>query len=195
MKLDPARICVFCASHDGRRESYAAVAHATGRELVAHGYGLVYGGGGTGLMGSVADATLAAGGEAIGVIPRSMVHAELEHPDLTELRVVETMHERKAMMVELSGALIALPGGLGTFEELLEAITWAQLGIHRKPVGLINHEGFYDGLITLLGRAVDEGFLREDQRSRLLVAPDAPALLDLLESQPHEPSTAFDLKW
>jgi uncharacterized protein (TIGR00730 family) len=173
-----SRICVFCGSSPGVRASYAAAATALGAELVRRGLGLVYGGGSVGLMGVLADAVLGAGGEAIGVIPRGLASRELAHAGLTELRVVESMHQRKATMASLVDAFVALPGGLGTLEETLEVLTWSQLGIHDKPVGVLNTEGYYDGLIRLLTHAVREGFVHPDHVG-LIVFGDTPAeLLD-----------------
>ncbi len=195
MTIDPQRVGIFCGSHPGQDPSFVEIAQEMGRELAARKYSLVFGGGGTGLMGACADAILENQGAAIGVIPTSMVDAQLEHQGLTQLLVVDTMHERKALMVELSGAFIALPGGIGTFEELLEAGTWAQLGIHNKPVGFLNHKGYYDGLLQLLDRAVTEGYLRSDQRKNWLCSDSIPELLNLLEAQPPTKASAFNLKW
>ena len=172
------RICVFCGSSSGLRPDYADTARALGAELVRRGLGLVYGGGSVGLMGTLADATLAAGGEVIGVIPRPLASRELAHAGLTELRVVASMHERKATMASLVDGFIALPGGLGTFEETLEVLTWAQLGIHRKPVGVVNVHGYYDGLLHMLTHAVREGFVRIDYFSLLLFGDSPGELLD-----------------
>ena len=147
------RICVFCGSQVGRRPLYAAAATALGTLLAQRGIGLVYGGGKIGLMGVVADAALAAGGEVIGVIPERLMNRELGHGGVTDLRVVDSMHERKAMMSELSDGFIALPGGYGTFEEFFEVVTWMQLGIQSKPCGLLNVGGYYDMLLALLDHA------------------------------------------
>ena len=178
-----SRICVFCGSKTGERPLYADVAGRLGRRLASRGYDLVYGGGATGLMGVVADSILEAGGQAIGVIPRSMATREVAHPGLTRMHVVGTMHERKAMMAELSDAFIALPGGYGTFEELLETITWAQLGIHRKPVGLLNAGGYFNPLVEMFDRAVQEGFVRPRYRSLCRVGADVDELLSELDSE------------
>ena len=174
------RICIFCGSQVGTNGLYRQAATALGQLLVRHGYGLVYGGGHVGLMGIIADAVLASGGEVIGVIPESMVARELAHTGVTQLEVVPGMHERKARMAELADAFIALPGGYGTFEELFEVITWAQLGIHRKPIGLLNVAGYYDGLIGFLDHAVAEGFVSAGNRGLVQVADTPEALLDRL---------------
>jgi uncharacterized protein (TIGR00730 family) len=153
-----------------------------GRTLAQRGLGIVFGGGKVGLMGVIADAALAAGGEAIGVIPEALVAREIAHNGLTELRVVRSMHERKTLMADLADAFIALPGGFGTFEEFFEAVTWTQLGIHSKPCGLLNVEGYYDALLALLERAVSDGFIRNANRPLVLDAPDVPTLLAKLET-------------
>jgi uncharacterized protein (TIGR00730 family) len=174
------RLCVFCGSSTGVRPIYAEAARALAGELVSRSVGLVYGGGSVGLMGVLADAALAAGGEVIGVIPRGLARRELAHAGITSMRVVDSMHERKALMASLVDGFVALPGGLGTLEETLEVLTWSQLGIHRKPVGLLNVAGYYDGLRQMLGHAVGEGFLRRESLA-LLRFDDAPApLLDAL---------------
>lgn len=176
------RVCVFCGSAEGRRSAYAEAARALAAELCRRRLRLVYGGGSVGLMGVLADAVLDAGGEVIGVIPGSLATPELAHPGLTELRVVGSMHERKATMGALADAFIALPGGLGTLEEILEVLTWAQLGIHGKPVGLLNACGYWDRLADMLAHAVGEGFVRP-QHARLLLVGDSPAeLLDRFEA-------------
>ncbi|MCO5166052.1 MAG: TIGR00730 family Rossman fold protein [Planctomycetes bacterium] len=181
MRLDPPRVTVFCGSQAGLRPRHAEAARALGRALVRRGLGLVTGGGRVGLMGVVADAVLEAGGEAIGVIPRLLATRELAHDGMTHLHVVETMHERKALMATLGGAFVALPGGMGTLEELFEVLTWAQLGIHHKPVGVLDVSGFWAPLATFLDHQVDEGFLRPPHRALLLRADEPDALLDLLE--------------
>lgn len=175
------RVCVFCGSSSGARDSYAGAARATGRALVSRGLGLVYGGGNVGLMGVLADAVLEAGGEAIGVIPRALKLREVAHEGLTRLDVVDSMHERKARMADLADAFVALPGGLGTLEELFEVATWAQLGVHEKPCGLLDVDGYWDGLRSFLDRAVEERFLRPEHRDLLVVADDPDAMLDALE--------------
>ena len=172
------RLCVFCGSSAGVRPGYADSARALATELVRRGIGLVYGGGSVGLMGAVADAVLDGGGEVIGVIPGPLASRELAHPNLTELRVVGSMHERKATMAALADGFVALPGGLGTLEETLEILTWSQLGIHRKPVGVLNVEGYYDGLLRFLAHAVREGFVREEHVALVLFADTAAELLD-----------------
>lgn len=173
-----SRLCVFCGSSDGRRPAYRAAAELLGTTLVARGFELVYGGARVGLMGAVADAVLAAGGRAIGVIPEALVSREVAHTGLTDLRVVSSMHERKALMNELSDGFIALPGGWGTFEELFEVLTWGQLGLHAKPCGLLNVEGYFDPLLAFLTHAVDEQFVRREYASWLPVESDATILLD-----------------
>jgi uncharacterized protein (TIGR00730 family) len=173
-------ICVFCGSSKGIPPLYAEHAREFARLLVGHGMGLVYGGASVGLMGIIADAVTAAGGETIGVIPRSLVVRELAHPNLTRLIVTETLTERKTRMVELSDALVALPGGAGTLDELFEVWTAAQLGLHTKPMGLLNSGGYYDPLLAFVDRAVTEGFLASRQRDLLLVATTPQQLLSAL---------------
>ncbi len=170
------RICVFCGSSPGARPGYAAAATSLARHLAANKIGLVYGGGKVGLMGTLADAALEAGGDIIGVIPQSLVDKELSHPRLTDLRVVGSMHERKALMAELSDAFIALPGGYGTFEEFCEVLTWTQLGLHRKPCGILNVEGYYDRLLALFDHALAEQFLKPVHREMVL-SGSSPAWL------------------
>ncbi len=174
------RICVFCGSSVGLRPAYAGAARELGRTLAERGVGVVFGGGKVGLMGVLADAALAAGGEAIGVIPQALVAREIGHNGLTKLHVVHSMHERKTLMADLADGFIALPGGYGTFEEFCEAVTWTQLGIHKKPCGLLSIEGYYDALLALLDRAVADGFIRQANRSLVLDAADVPTLLDKL---------------
>jgi uncharacterized protein (TIGR00730 family) len=173
------RLCVFAGSSVGARPEYAEAARTLAAELARRGVGLVYGGGGIGLMGVLADAMLAAQGEVIGVIPRPLAAREVAHRGLTELLVVESMHERKATMAELSDGFVALPGGLGTFEETLEILTWSQLGIHRKPVGVLNVGAYYDGLLKLLASAVREEFVKREYVGLLLFADTPADLLDL----------------
>jgi uncharacterized protein (TIGR00730 family) len=180
------RICVFCGSSAGVRPEYAEAARDVGRLLAANGIGLVYGGGKRGLMGELADAAIAAGGEVIGVIPRQLELPEVAHRGITELRVVESMHERKFMMSDLSDAFIGLPGGLGTMEEFFEVATWAQLGIHSKPLGLLNVCGYFDLLDQFLGNAVEEQFLQEKHRSLIRAHNSPAALLKLLRT--YEPA-------
>ena len=172
------RLCVFCGASPGRTPAYAALAREVGEGLAARGIGVVYGGGRVGLMGALADATLAAGGEVVGVIPRRLVDRELAHPGLTELDVVDTLHERKARMAELADGFIALPGGLGTLEELAEVASWAQLELHRKPIGLLGPDGYWDGLLAWLDRAVADGFISADHRMLVAVDADLAALLE-----------------
>jgi len=174
------RICVFCGSSPGLRPAYKQAAQAMGKALVLKGIGLVYGGGNVGLMGVVADSALEAGGEVIGVIPQALVDKEIAHTGLTELRVVGSMHERKALMAELSDAFVALPGGFGTFEEFCEVLTWAQLGLHQKPCGLLNVEGYYDNFIDLCNHGVTEQFIRPQHRALVLEEKEPIPLLDLL---------------
>jgi len=174
------RVCVFAGSSPGARPEYAAAARALAAELVRRRLGLVYGGGSVGLMGVLADAALSEGGEVIGVIPQGLASRELAHASLTELRVVSSMHERKALMAALVDGFIALPGGLGTFEETLEVLTWSQLGIHRKPVGVLNVAGYFDGLRRMLGHAVAEGFVRREYLALLLFDEQPSSLLDAL---------------
>jgi len=176
------RICVFCGSSVGRNRKYAEMAAETGALLARKGVELVYGGGSIGLMGVIADTMLAAGGHVIGVIPRALATRELTHTGLPDLRVVGSMHERKALMAELADAFLALPGGIGTFEEFLEVLTWAQLGMHRKPCGLLNVEGYFDHLMTFLDHAVAEGFFRAEHRGLVLDADDPERLLERLAS-------------
>jgi uncharacterized protein (TIGR00730 family) len=172
------RICVFCGASPGRVPEYLELAASVGAGLAERGIGVVYGGGRVGMMGAVADAALAAGGEVTGVIPRHLVDRELAHRGLTDLRVVETLHERKATMAALADGFIALPGGLGTLEELAEVASWAQLGIHAKPIGLLGRDGYWDALLAWLDHAVDEGFISPGQRRLVALDPDLDALLD-----------------
>jgi uncharacterized protein (TIGR00730 family) len=174
------RLCVFCGSSPGARPAYGEAAEELGRLLVEEGIGLVYGGGKVGLMGRLADAVLAEGGEATGVLPEALVAKEIGHPSLSDLRVVGSMHERKALMADLSDGFVALPGGLGTVEELFEVYTWSQLGLHRKPCALLDVEGYYEGIASFLSHAVEERFLRRDHRAMLIVERDPRALLDRL---------------
>jgi uncharacterized protein (TIGR00730 family) len=172
------RLCVFCGSSVGTNPAYLEAARATGRSLARRGIGIVYGGGSVGLMGALADAALAEGGEVVGVIPRALQLRELAHGGLTALHVVRSMHERKAKMAELADGFVALPGGLGTLEELAEILTWAQLGLHARPCGLLDVAGYYGPLIAFLDKAVSEGFVRPDHRRLLVVEDDPGALLD-----------------
>ena len=172
------RVCVFCGSNAGTRPAYTEAARALGAELVSRGLGLVYGGASVGLMGVLADTVLAGGGEVIGVIPRPLGSREVAHTGLSDLRVVGSMHERKATMESLADGFISLPGGLGTLEETLEILTWAYLGIHRKPVGVLNIAGYYDGLLRLLTHAMREGFVRPEYFGLLLFGDTPAELLD-----------------
>jgi uncharacterized protein (TIGR00730 family) len=175
------RVCVFCGSSHGVRPAYSDAARSLGQALVARGLGLVYGGGKVGLMGVVADAVLAAGGDVVGVIPHALMAREIGHAGLTTMHVVDSMHERKALMADAADAFIALPGGVGTFEELFEAITWTQLGLHAKPCGLLNVDGFYDDLLRFLDHAWVEGFIKPETRAIVKASADARELLDLLD--------------
>jgi uncharacterized protein (TIGR00730 family) len=174
------RVCVFCASSNGVRPVHLDVARAMGKALLRKRIGLVYGGGRRGLMGALADSVLEGGGEVIGCIPEPMVAREVAHNGVTELRIVHSMHERKATMTDLSDAFIALPGGFGTFEEFCEIVTWAQLGLHRKPCGILNVEGYYDPLLALFDRAVAEGFLSLVNRRLVLEGTNPDQLLELM---------------
>lgn len=170
-------IAVYCGANPGASPIYADAARAMGRALVGHNISLVYGGGHVGLMGAVADEVLRLGGEVSGVIPQQLVERELAHQGLTRLFVVKDMHERKAMMAQLSDGFVALPGGMGTLEELFEVLTWAQLEIHAKPVGVLNVAGFYDQLVGFLGHARAEGFIREQHAGMMMVESDADLLV------------------
>jgi uncharacterized protein (TIGR00730 family) len=172
------RICVFCGSSPGVRPEYADAARAMGRALAEQGLALVYGGGRVGLMGIVADAVMQAGGQAIGVIPEALMRREVGHEALTELHVVASMHERKALMADLSDGFIAMPGGYGTFEEFCEVITWSQLGIHPKPCGLLNVAGYYDALLAMFDHGVAEGFIRPQHRAMVLTEADPAAVIE-----------------
>jgi uncharacterized protein (TIGR00730 family) len=171
------RLCVFCGAHGGSEPLYGHSATVLGQRLAREGIGLVYGGGKLGLMGAVADAAIASGGEAIGVIPQALVDYEIAHQGLTELRIVNSMHERKSQMADLSDGFVALPGGLGTLEELFEIWTWSQLGYHRKPVAILNVGGFFDELIQFLDKIVERGFVRPENRAMLIVAADPDELI------------------
>ena len=175
-------VCVFCGSRMGNNPAYAEVATGMGRLLAEQGRTVVYGGGHVGLMGALADGALAAGGTVIGVIPKSLQERELGHSGVTELHVVETMHDRKALMAEQSEAFIALPGGLGTYEEIFETATWSLLGIHSKPLGFLNVNGFYDLMEQQLDLAMQEGFLLPEERELVLFDDDAERLLQRLDN-------------
>lgn len=174
------RVCVFCGSSAGGDGAYAEAVAELARAIVARGLGVVYGAGRVGLMGALADAALEAGGEVIGVIPRALVDREVAHGDLTELHVVDSMHERKALMSDLSDGFVAAPGGLGTLEELFEVLTWSQLGLHDKPCALLDVRGYYGTLDTFLDHVVTEGFLRPDSRRMLITGNEPGELLDRL---------------
>ena len=176
------RICIFCGSSSGTREVYRQAAQTVGRLLCRRGIELVYGGGHVGLMGIVADACLNEGGRVIGVIPQALADREVAHTGLTELRIVSSMHERKALMADLSDAFISLPGGYGTWEEFFEVLTWSQLGIQRKACGILNVDGYYDPLLEMADRALSEGFLRDVHRDLLLSDSDPGRLVDRLSN-------------
>jgi uncharacterized protein (TIGR00730 family) len=181
------RVLVFCGSSPGARPEYTAAAAELGRLLAERELELVYGGASVGVMGALADATLAAGGRAIGVIPSRLLEAEIAHDGLTKLHITDTMHERKALMGELSDAVIALPGGIGTLDELFELFTWSQLGLHKMPLGVLNVAGYWDPLLALLDHAVHERFLRAEHLATLIVSVEAGALLDELAA--YQPRT------
>lgn len=174
------RLCVFCGSSTGNQPAYAEAARALGALLARRGIGLVYGGGNVGLMGIIADAVMAHGGEAIGVIPETLAEREIAHTGITELRIVDSMHTRKAMMAELADGFVAMPGGVGTFEEFFEVVTWTQLGVHRKPCGLLNVKAFYTPLAAFIDQAVSEGFIKPVHRAFIIVDSDPARLLDSL---------------
>jgi len=176
------RLCVFCGSSAGRDPAYRQLAEALGRTLAERGIGLVYGGGRVGLMGALADAALAAGGAVIGVIPQALLDREIGHRGLTDLRVVGSMHERKALMAELGDGFVALPGGVGTLEELFEVWTWGQLGLHAKPCGVLDRDGFYAPLLAFLDHLVQSGFVRPAYRAMLVSAHTPEALLAAFEA-------------
>lgn len=183
------RLCVFCGSSSGASPVYRDAAERLAREMAARGIGLVFGGGCVGLMGIVADAVLGAGGHAIGVIPQAMVAREIAHLGLPDLRIVKSMHERKATMAELSDAFVALPGGYGTFEEFFEVVTWTQLGLHQKRCGLLNVEGFYDPLLAVVDRASAAGFIKPQNRAIVMADEDPARLLDRLAEPLHDPDS------
>jgi uncharacterized protein (TIGR00730 family) len=186
------RLCVYCGSRNGAQPAYADAAAALGASIGRRGWQLVYGGGHVGLMGVVADATLAAGGSAIGIIPESLMRREVGHAGLTELHVVPNMHLRKQAMAERADAFIALPGGIGTLEELYEVWTWQHLGYHAKPLGLLNTAGYYDRLLAFMAHAEAEGFIDQRQQRALHVGTDAEALLDTLEALCRATATGGD---
>ncbi|GJD65048.1 TIGR00730 family Rossman fold protein [Methylobacterium frigidaeris] len=185
------RLCVFCGSSDGARPLYREAATALGRHFAQDGIELVYGGGKVGLMGAVADGALAAGGRVTGIMPKALVEKETAHLGLTDLRVVASMHERKALMADLADGFVALPGGLGTFEEMFEVWTWAQLGYHRKPLAVFNAGGFFDGLLSFLDSVVAEGFVREPHRAMLIVGTEPADLVARIRA--YEPPRV--IKW
>jgi len=176
------KICVFCGSSNGKSPEYVEYAAVLADELVQRDIGLVYGGANVGIMGEIANSVLKGGGRVTGVIPQSLVEKEVSHQDLTELRVVSSMHERKAIMVEMSDGFIALPGGLGTLEELFEVLTWSQLGFHKKPCGVLNINQYYEKLISFLDHAVDEQLIKSTHRQMLLVDEDPIVLLDAMKN-------------
>ena len=174
------RVCVFCGSNAGVDAAYRTAADEMGRQIARRGWGLVWGGGSVGLMGVLADAALAAGGHVTGVIPKMLATKELLHPRATEMHIADSMHARKALMEELADAFVALPGGYGTFEELLEIVTWAQLGLHAKPIGLLNVRGYFDRLTGFFDHAIGEGFIKAKQRSLVVEAATPGELLERL---------------
>jgi uncharacterized protein (TIGR00730 family) len=176
-------VCVFCGSADGARPEYVVTARELGRRIAEGGYGLLYGGASVGLMGAIADAALVASGEVVGVIPDVIMDREIGHQGLTELHVVRTMHERKAMLAERADAFAALPGGYGTMDEFIEIVTWAQLRIHSKPCVLVNVGGYYDGLLRFFDEAVSEGFIKQENRRLVQVARDAEETLEIVERE------------
>jgi uncharacterized protein (TIGR00730 family) len=186
-------LCVYCGSSAGSSPVYADAARRLAKVMVDDNIALVYGGGNVGLMGVIADEVLRLGGEATGVIPKALMDKEVGHQGLTRLHIVKDMHERKAMMAELSEGFVAMPGGIGTLEELFEVFTWSQLGFHEKPIGLLNVNGFYNGLIQFLDHVIQERFLRAEQASLLVNAPEAGALVELLKTyRPQRHEKTFD---
>ncbi len=178
----PTALCVYCGSSSGRHPDYAEQVRAFGAEMAQRGIALVYGGGKVGLMGALADAVIAGGGEVIGVIPRQLVELEVAHPGLSQLVVVDTMHQRKTRMYELSDAFVALPGGFGTMDEMFEMLTWAQLGLHRYPCAFFDMRGYYHGLRSMLDHMVAEGFVKPGQRDSVWFGDSMPALFDWMAS-------------
>jgi len=185
------RLCVFCGSSSGTRPVYAEAAAQLGRDLAKSKIALVFGGGRVGLMGILADSVLAAGGQAVGVMPRALVEKEIAHTSLTELHVVESMHQRKSLMADLADAFLLLPGGFGSWEEFCEVLTWLQLGIHRKPCAILNVAGYYNGLLSLADHALAEGFLRPAHHKMVIVADHPQAALSQLTSA----SIPSEVKW
>jgi uncharacterized protein (TIGR00730 family) len=185
------RICVFCGSNPGARETYTLAAQQLGLALVRHNIELVYGGGRVGLMGTIASTVMQAGGSVIGIIPKGLADVEIAHQNLTELHIVKSMHERKALMAELSDAFIAMPGGYGTLEEFCEIVTWTQLGIHRKACGIYNVEGFFDGFLSFIDHAVNEAFIRPAHHTIIQRSADPDELIELVLNY----TPAFTPKW
>ena len=181
-KLTAKRICVYCGSKSGNKDIFTEAAIELGNALINRNYGLVYGGGRIGLMGAIADTMIEANGEAIGVIPEGLLQKEVGHNNLSEMKVVDSMHQRKELMAGLSDAFIALPGGLGTFEELFEIVTWSQLGFHQKPVGLLNTASYYDTLLRFLDETTDNGFMNKNYRDLIKVEQNPGKLIDSLEA-------------
>lgn len=184
-------LCVYCGSSLGISPVYTEAAQSLAANLVANNIALVYGGGHVGLMGKIADAVLQAGGQVTGVIPQALMVPEVSHDHLTELIVVNDMHERKAMMAELSDGFIAMPGGIGTLEELFETLTWVQLGFHEKPVGLLNPAGFFDGLINFIAHLVEQGFLKPEHARLLITDTNATSLLQKLQQFEMQPGVSW----
>ncbi|WP_252106799.1 MULTISPECIES: TIGR00730 family Rossman fold protein [unclassified Halomonas] len=184
-------LCIYCGSNPGRQEAYSRAARDLARSLVSRNLTLVYGGASVGIMGLIADTVLQLGGQAVGVIPESLVRKEVAHPNLTELHVTQSMHERKTLMAELSDGFIAMPGGIGTLEEIFEVWTWSQLGFHQKPCGLLNVEGYFDALTTFFDHAVAEQFVKQPHRSMLMVDSSSETLLERFTR--YEPPTVN--KW
>jgi uncharacterized protein (TIGR00730 family) len=176
-------ICVFCGSADGNLPEYLATARELGRGIARSGYGLLFGGATVGAMGAIADAALGAGGEVVGVIPDIIMDREIGHRELTELHVVRTMHERKALMASRADAFVALPGGYGTMDEFIEIVTWAQLRIHSKPCVLVNVGGYYDGLLAFLDKAVEQGFIKPENQGLVQVARDVSEVMEIIERE------------
>jgi len=187
------RICVFCGSGAGRNPAYGAGARVLGRLLADRGIGLVYGGAAVGLMGLIAQETADAGGQVVGVMPRALVEREVAFTGLDDLRITETMHERKALMADLADGFIVLPGGLGTMEECFEVLTWSQLGMHKKPCGLLNIDGYFDGILAFLDHAVRECFLEAEHRDMVIVDTDAKRMLEAFLR--YRPPTADKAQW
>jgi uncharacterized protein (TIGR00730 family) len=173
-------VCVFAGSNSGTRDEYIAAAKELGQVVARRGLGLIYGGANVGLMGALADAALAEGGHVTGVMPEALVAKEIAHPGLSELNVVRSMHERKATMADLAGGFLALPGGWGTLEEFFEVLTWGQLGLHRKPCGLLNVQGYFDGMLAFVDHSVVEGFVKPEYRAMICVSDNAAELLDAM---------------